>query len=128
VTDSVRVDGLLAAHTDAVAATARRVREVVLDAHPQLSERVRPGWHSVNYHDPAAGFVCAVFPLADRVQLVFERGAQLPDPDGLLGGSGRTVRTLEFSSATTVDPAVVTGFLDLAVEIGAALRSAGRRR
>ena len=123
--DSAEVEDLFAAHPEAVSATARRLREVVLEAHPQLGERVRSGWHSVNYHDPAAGFVCAIFPLADRVQLVLERGAQLPDPDGLLGGSGRTVRTLEFSSAAAVDPAVVTAFLDLAVEIGAALR---RRR
>ena len=123
--DSAEVEDLFAAHPDAVAATARRLREVIVEAHPQLSERVRSGWHSVNYHDPAAGFVCAIFPLADRVQLVLERGAQLPDPDGVLGGSGRTVRTLEFSSAAAVDPAVVTAFLDLAVEIGAALR---RRR
>ena len=125
--DSAEVEDLFAAHPDAVAAAARRLREVIRDAHPQLSERVRMGWHSVNYHDPAAGFVCALFPLADRVQLVFERGAQLPDPDGLLGGSRRTVRTLEFSSAAAVDPAVVTAFLDLAVEVGAALRSPRRR-
>ncbi len=125
--DSAEVEDLFAAHADAVADTARRLRAVILDAHPQLGERVRAGWHSMNYHDPAAGFVCGIFPLADRVQLVFERGAQLPDPDGLLSGSGRTVRTLEFTSAAAVDPAVVTAFLDLAVDLGAALRSPGRR-
>ena len=127
MSDSAEVDELLAAHRDAVAATARRLREVILEGQPQLTERVRHGWHSINYSDAAAGFVCAVFPQADRVQLVFERGALLPDPDGLLGGSGRTVRTLDFSSATDVDPAVVMAFLDLAVELGAALRSGGRR-
>ena len=127
MTESAEVDELLAVHPDDVAATARRLRAVILDAHPQLVERVRPGWHSLNYADPAAGFVCAVFPFAERVQLVFERGAQLPDPDGLLGGRGRTVRTLEFTSAGAVDPTVVVAFLDLAVELGAALR-AGRRR
>ena len=82
----------------------------------------------MNHTDPVAGFVCAVFPFADRVQLVFERGAALPDPDRLLGGSGRTVRTLEFSSAAEVDPGVVVAFLDLAVELGADLRSGRRRR
>jgi hypothetical protein len=127
VPHSAEVDELLAVHTAAVAATARRLREVILDAHPQLAERVRPGWHSVNYHDPSAGFVCAVFPFAERVQIVFERGAQLPDPDRLLGGSWRTVRTLDFSSAAVVDPAVVVPFLDQAVELGAALRSVRRR-
>jgi hypothetical protein len=125
VPESPGVDDLLSAHRDTVAATGRRLRRVILDGHPQLSERVRPGWHSLNYHDPEAGFVCAIFPLADQVQLVFERGAQLPDPHGLLSGSGRTVRTLQFHDEAAVDPAVVLGFLDLAVELGA-LRSTRR--
>jgi hypothetical protein len=127
VTAASEVDDLLAAHSDAVAATARRLRQVLLDGHPQLVERVRRGWHSINYHDPAAGFVCAVFPQADLVQLVFERGAILPDPGGRLSGTGRTVRTLEFTRAADVDPAVVLEFLDLAVELGAALRTGSRR-
>ena len=71
-------DDLLSERPEAVAATAQRLRRVLLDAHPQLEERVRRGWHSINYRDPVAGFVCAVFPTADRVQLVFEQGARLP--------------------------------------------------
>ncbi len=117
------VDDLLNEHPDAVAVTARRVCAVLLDAHPQLAERVRRGWHSINYRDPAAGFVCAVFPGADRVQLVFEHGARLPDPDGRLTGTGRQVRALEFTTPDEVDPAVVVPFLDHAVELGAGLRA-----
>jgi hypothetical protein len=95
----------------------------MLGAQPQLQERARPGWHSLNYRDPAAGFVCALFPTADRVQLVFERGAELPDPERLLTGSGRRVRVLAFESAGDVDADVVTRFLDLAVDLGTALRA-----
>jgi hypothetical protein len=96
---------------------------VLLDAIPQLVERARPGWHSINYRDPDAGFVCALFPTADRVQLVFERGAQLPDAEGLLTGSGKQVRMLAFQTLDDVDTDVVTMFLDLAVEVGAARRA-----
>ncbi|MGY1630759.1 DUF1801 domain-containing protein [Geodermatophilus sp. SYSU D01186] len=120
-------DDLLAEHTDTVAATAQRLRTVLLDAHPQLQERVRHGWHSLNYRDPTAGFVCAVFPTADRVQLVFEHGVRLPDPEHRLSGTGRQVRTLDLAAPEDVDPDVVTGFLDLAVELGAGLRSAAAR-
>jgi hypothetical protein len=114
---------LLAEHSDAVAATAQRVRSTLLTAHPQLEERVRTGWHSINYRDPTAGFVCAIFPGADRVQLVFEHGAQLPDPEGWLSGTGRQVRMLEFRDEAGVEPDVVVHFLDLAVDLGAALRA-----
>ena len=120
--DDDAVDALLRDHTDAVAATTRRLRTVVLDAHPQLAERVRTGWHSVNYRDPDAGFVCALFPGADRVQLVFEHGALLPDPRNLLTGTGRQVRMLVVTTPEEVDPGVVTEFLDLAVDLGAARR------
>ena len=125
MTGNRELDALLAEHDEAVAAVARRLREVVLSGRPDLAERVRPGWHSVNFHDPVAGFVCALFPLADRVQLVFERGALLPDPHHRLGGTGRQVRTLEFTAPEDVDADVVLEFLDLAVEIGARTRSRG---
>jgi hypothetical protein len=116
------VDELLADHPDLVAETARTLRAAVLDGRPDLVERVRHGWHSINYRDPRAGFVCAIFPTADRVQLVFERGVLLPDPDGLLTGTGRQVRALEYRHPDAVDAAVVGEFLDHAVEIGAGLR------
>ena len=59
--------------------------------------------------------MCAIFPMADRVQLVFERGVLMPDPLGRLGGTGRQVRSLEFTDASRVDDGVVQEFLDHAV-------------
>ena len=116
-------EDLLSEHPETVAATAQRLRAVLLDAHPQLEERVRRGWHSINYRDPVAGFVCALFPTADRVQLVFEHGARLPDPERRLSGTGRQVRALELTAPDQVDAEVVGTFLDHAVELGAALRA-----
>ncbi len=118
-------DLLLADHPDAVVRTTQRLREVLLRAHPDLTERARTGWHSVNYAHPDAGFVCALFPAADRVDLVFEQGALLPDPDHLLSGTTRQVRTLRVPAGGAVDEAAVVEFLDSAVELGAARR--GRR-
>ena len=121
--EDLEIDHLLADHRADVAAVARMVRAAVLGAQPQLVERVRAGWHSVNYRDPSAGFVCAIFPTADLVQLVFERGAQLPDPDGLLTGTGRQVRALEFTDEADVDPETVLEFLDHALDVGSRVRS-----
>ncbi len=116
------VENLLADHSPDVAGIVRRLRHALLEGHPPLVERVRSGWHSINYHDSSAGFVCAVFPFADRVQLVFERGALLPDPDHRLTGSGRRVRALEFTDASDVDPETVNEFLDHALDVGARVR------
>ena len=116
------VEGLLDEHSPTVVAAAQRLRALLRTAHPQLEERARAGWHSINYRDPVAGFVCAIFPGADEVQLVFEHGARLPDPEGLLSGSGAQVRALRFRGPADVDDGVVVRFLDLAVDLGAALR------
>ena len=59
---------------------------------------------------------------ADAVQLALVRGAQLPDPDGLLTGSGKQLRVLVFASVDDVDEGIVTRYLDLTVELGTALR------
>src|SRR5687768_3778064 len=123
MTGDPRLDALLADHPDRVADVVLRLRDVLLRGRPDLAERVRPGWHSVNFHDPVAGFVCALFPLADRVQLVFERGALLPDPHHRLRGTGRQVRALEFTAPEDVDAEVVLEFLDLAVDVGARIRA-----
>ncbi len=117
------VDRLLADAADEVARTTRRLREVIREGQPDMAEAVRTGWRSINYRDPAAGFVCALFPQRDRVQLVFEHGARLPDPHGRLNGTGRQVRVLEFADESDVDADVVLEYVDLAVELGA-----GRRR
>ena len=122
MTGNRELDDLLSDHPDHVADLVLRLRDVLLEGQPSLMERVRPGWHSVNFHDPVAGFVCALFPLADRVQLVFERGALLPDPHRRLGGTGRQVRTLEFTAPEDVDTEVVLEFLDLAVDVGTRAR------
>src|SRR3712207_7780212 len=106
---------LLAGHPEAVIATAQRLRDLLLEAHPDLTERARPGWHSLNYAHPAAGFVCALFPAAERVDLVLEHGAALPDPEGRLTGTGRQVRVLPFPAGVDVHPSVGVEFIDLAV-------------
>jgi len=54
---------------------------------------------------------------------VLEHGARLPDPEGRLSGTGRQVRTLEFPVAAPVDEQLLVHYLDLAVELGTALRA-----
>jgi hypothetical protein len=68
------------------------VREVVLAAEPELVERVYHGWDGVGFRHPDAGYVCAIYPRDAEVHLLFEHGARLDDPDGLLEGEGAQTR------------------------------------
>jgi len=95
------LDLLLKRIEPAVSDTAREVAETVAALAPEMSAKVRIGWGSVNFHHPAAGFVCAVFPMADHVSLVFEHGRQLSSP--LLEGDGKQVRFIRFAPGATID-------------------------
>ena len=123
MTSNRALDELLADHPEAVGRVAVRLRAILLEGRPELTERVRPGWHSINFHHPVAGFVCALFPLAERVDLVLEQGARLPDPHCRLAGTGRQVRSLQFRPEDDVDPDIVLEYLDLAVRGSASTRT-----
>jgi hypothetical protein len=69
------------------------VRSVLLQAEPDLEQRVYPGWQAVGFHDPEAGYVCGLFPRSPALLLSFEHGARLEDPEHLLEGTGKQVRS-----------------------------------
>jgi hypothetical protein len=50
-----------------VVATAHRLHAVLLDAHPQLIERARPGWHPINYRGSGTQVRMLVFQTLDDV-------------------------------------------------------------
>jgi hypothetical protein len=109
---------LLGEHTAEVAAVAEWLREIVLGALPDASERVYRGWHGFGYHHPDAGYVCAVFPRADDVLLAFERGVRLDDPHGLLSGDGRTVRWVRVTTPGDPPADRLVELIDAAVLAG----------
>jgi hypothetical protein len=74
------------------------VREAVLEADPDLTERVYRGWRGVGFRHPEAGYVCGIFPGDEAVELLFEHGASLPDPDGILGGEGTQTRVIRVAA------------------------------
>lgn len=59
---------------------------------PGAVEAVRPTRRCVRYSHPRCGYFCGLYPQESSVQLLFEFGVLLPDPDGLLRGTGPYVR------------------------------------
>jgi hypothetical protein len=118
---------LLVGEPPAVAALVHRLRAVVRAAHPDLRERVYPGWHGLGFHHPRAGYLCALFPRDGGVNVGFEHGADLPDPHGRLLGEGRRMRDVRVEvTAGPDDDEVVVDYLDLALD-WALDRAAGNR-
>lgn len=81
---------------------ARRLREVVVDIDPTAVEVVRLGDRAATYglgpKKMSEGYVY-VPPHDNWVNLGFYKGADLPDPKGLLEGTGAKMRHVKVRSA-----------------------------
>lgn len=95
---------------------ARRLRELVLAAHPDAVEVVRLGDRAATYglgpRKMSEGY-CYILPHQRWVNLGFYQGAVLADPQGLLEGTGARlrhvkVRSLEAAAASALHDLVVT--------------------
>lgn len=91
--------------------------DCVMACQPAFGAKVRFGWRSVNFRHPRAGHVCAIFPMKAEVLLVFEHGRLLADPQGLLEGETRQVRTLKLRPGMAIPRRSIAELLGKAVAL-----------
>jgi len=75
---------------------AEKLREVILATAPDALEKANRGWRSISFRDKQVGYFCGIFPFEDHVDLIFEFGVLLPDPNGILLGDAKQVRYLRY--------------------------------
>ena len=94
------VDTFLKGYAPQVREIAVKAREVILSVLPGATEKVYPGWKVIQYGAGAAREdVFAVISLQkERVNLGLANGAGLPDPEGLLEGTGKGIRHVRLTS------------------------------
>ena len=95
---NAQVEDILESHSPPVRALVERLRQIIRETVPDATEAAHPVWHSLGYRHPEGGYFCGIFPQNDGVDLAFEFGVLLPDPDGLLQGTGKQVRYLRLKS------------------------------
>jgi hypothetical protein len=93
------------------------VREVVVAGEPDLTERVYRGWDGVGFRHPDGGYVCAIYPRErdQEVRLLFEHGARLDDPEGLLEGAGSQTRFIRVRERDQLLAAAIGRYVHAAV-------------
>lgn len=67
------------------------LRSLIRLTIPDATEKVNLGWRSLNYSHPQVGYFCGLFPFPDRVDVAFEFGVLLADPDGFFDDHGKQV-------------------------------------
>ena len=103
------VDIFLRSYSPEVRAIALKAREVIYGVLPTVTEKVYPGWKVMQYGagDKMEDVFAVISPQRERINLGLANGADLPDPEGLLEGTGKTSRHIKITSAGAAEaPAV----------------------
>ena len=108
---------ILAGHAPEVRRLAERLRTLIRETVPDAFETAYPGWHGIGYRHPESGYFCAIFPQPAGVRLAFEWGVLLPDPHGLLGGTGKQVRYVEINQDEDLRETAIRDLLLAAVDL-----------
>jgi hypothetical protein len=110
----------LSRYSPAVRKLMLRVRELVLVEIPSVSETVNDVSYAVTNGFTFSGRVkevfCYVVAYSSYVNLGFARGAELPDPDRKLQGTGKLHRHLRIETPADLDRPEVRRFIHLAAD------------
>jgi hypothetical protein len=77
---------------------ARELRELLGRLVPQAKEKIYPGWGVADFQLRGQRDFLSIGPQKKYVNLYFMRGSELPDPAGLLEGSGKSMRHVKIKS------------------------------
>ena len=113
----VSVESILADHQPEIRELVEHLRVVIRRTVPEATETAHAVWHSIGYTHPRGGYFCGIFPLRERIDLAFEFGVLLSDPDRLLEGNGKQVRYLRYRKTGDIDEAVLVRFLKAAIDL-----------
>ncbi|WP_395451475.1 DUF1801 domain-containing protein [Aminobacter sp. UC22_36] len=91
-------------------AIVSRVREIVLQAGPAISEEIKYGGILFSTRAP----FCGIFSYAGHVTLEFSAGAALPDRHGMLLGQGKLRRHIKLFSVSDIQSRHVAAYVELA--------------
>jgi hypothetical protein len=125
VSGSAEVDAIVAALGDWRGETLARVRALIGEADPDVTEAVK--WRKPS--NPAgvpvwehAGLICTGETYKDKVKLTFARGADLPDPAGLFNSSlgGNSRRAIDIGEGEAIDGEALKALVRAAVALNLA--------
>lgn len=110
---------LLESYPPPIRELAHRLRNLVLTSGSNISEKANKGWRSISFHDPFVGYFCGIFPFEDHVDLIFEFGALLADPAGILKGDAKQVRYIRFRNIDEIHEEPIVSLIGDALSLPA---------
>lgn len=113
MTGNKEVDDFLAQYSEDVFSNALKLREIILKNLPEVQEQVDIPAKMIayTYGQKYMEIVCTLIPSKKGLKLGFYKGVELPDPDGLLNGSGKLSRYVEIKKKEDIKENALTALL-----------------
>jgi hypothetical protein len=112
--------GYLAPYDPHVSQLALALREVVLEEAPEAIESISKGYAVVVAFSftgkPLKDGFCHIVTYSSYVNLGFNRGALLPDPNRVLAGTGKLIRHVRIRNQNDLDRLPIRRYLQAAIE------------
>src|SRR5688500_2253473 len=101
--DNKAID-FLSQYDEQVLNNALKLREVLFDNLPGIIEQLDISAKMIAYcyGQKYAELICTIIPSKKALKLGFNRGADLPDPENLLKGTGKISRYIEIKSGAQI--------------------------
>ena len=116
---SAEVEQFLAPFAPEIRDLAWKLRALVLEVFPDAIEQLDQPAKLIGYGFDRTykGLVCGIALHKAHVNLMFAQGTELPDPDGLLAGTGKRARHVKVQQPGDVDRPGVRALLEAAVAL-----------
>jgi hypothetical protein len=111
--------GFLNAYDRNISDLALALREIILEEAPDASESIYQVYTVAvwfGFSGKMKDMFCYITTNAGHVNLGFPRGASLPDPNGVLEGTGKAMRHIKFASHREVERPFVRRYIRAAME------------
>jgi hypothetical protein len=108
-------DDFLASYSNDVQHLTRQTRALIFDVMPDVSEHVYPAMKVIRYGlqgNKMAGLALHLMPTKAGVSLGFHHGTRLPDPEGLLEGTGKNLRHVKLRKPEDVAAPALRALLE----------------
>ena len=112
-------DDAIAGSSDNVEMIARQLREIIIEIYPDVVEVPWPKQKIIGYGvgpKKMSEHFCYIGAHSEHVNLGFYYGADLPDPKGLLEGTGKKLRHIKVRDADQVAKPALREMIESSLE------------
>ena len=119
MTPNPEIEEFLSQYDEKVFQHAQKLRLLLITHLPDITEQLdlKAKMIAYCYGQKYVELICVLIPSKKGLKLGFNRGIELPDPTGLLEGSGKISRYIPIKSADQIESPAITELLTKALEI-----------